>query len=128
MKTRGDRAGEVRQGKSIDLRDRQHAAAGGRQKHFIGVSQLVDRDRTESDRDAQPLAQLDRGAPGNPLQHAAISGQHAAVLDHEDVEARAFGHVAVGIGDAARVAAPVVGVEERLHEVEPMVVLDRRVD
>ena len=73
-------------------------------------------------------AQLDHGLARDALEHAAVGGAHHAVLDHEDVEARAFGDVALGVDDAAGVGATVVGVEHREHQVHPVVVLDRRID
>ena len=46
----------------------------------------------------------------------------------EDIESRTLGQVAPGIDQDRGVGAMIVGFEQRHHHVEPVIVLDRRVD
>ena len=83
---------------------------------------------SDAQRNRERFAQLEHGPARDAFEDAARRRANDAGADHEDVEARAFGDVAVAVDDAARVGAAVVGVEHRLHQVQPVVVLDRRVD
>ena len=79
---------------------------------------------------AKPIfgAEIEHGAPRDAGQHAGCGRRQPAVLDREDVEARAFGDIAVEVEDQRGLGAAVVGVVEAAHQIEPVIVLDRRVD
>jgi hypothetical protein len=98
------------------------------EEDLVGVGELGGGQASDAERDRERLAELDHGAARDALEDAARGGSHRAVAHREDVEARPLGDVAGRIDDAARVCTTVVGVEHRLHEVEPVVVLDRRID
>jgi hypothetical protein len=112
--------------------DRDHAAAGAGQEDLVGAPQFVHAQLALFHRVARGTGQLDRGAARNAFQHTLRGRHHACrrplAEDREDVEARAFGHVAAAVGQHHRLAAAFIGLEQAHHEVQPVVVLDARVD
>lgn len=78
--------------------------------------------------DVERAAEVEHRLPRDARQHTVNGGPEMAVLDDEDVETRTFSDVVIGIDDQRRLRAMVISIEQALHKVEPVVVLDGRVD
>ena len=78
--------------------------------------------------DAELARDVEHRVSRDALEHVRGRGLQDAVAHDEDVEAGALGDEALTVREHDVVAAGVVGREQRLLEVEPVVVLDARVD
>ena len=72
--------------------------------------------------------ELDHGLAGDTFQDPAVRGGDGAVVYGEYVEAGSFDDVVLGIDQDHRLPTALVGFEKPDLEVEPVVVLDGRVD
>jgi hypothetical protein len=115
-------------GRIVEQRDRDDAAGGRGDEDLVGALEGVEGERGDANLDVEALRQLDGGAPGDAVQHARFGRHQAPAGDGEDVEARAFGDVAVAVEQHRQFGAAVGRLDHAGGQVAPHVVLDRLVE
>jgi len=115
-------------GHAVEVADGDHAAASAAQEDLVGRAERGHRQRPDAHRQRGGLRHLDHRAARDAFEHAGLGRDECPARHREDVEARPLGHVARRIDEQRSFASALVGLEQRLHHVEPMVVLDPRID
>lgn len=117
----------VANGISIDPGYRHDPASGRGDEDFVGIGRLVARDQALDGFQADLGAKLQYRPAGHSIEHPAGGGGQPAVLHDEDVEAGPFGQVLLGIDEHLGIGAAVEGFHQPQRQIQPMKVLDPRV-
>ncbi len=115
-------------GCAVEPRHRHDAARRTGEEDLVGASEFDGRQSAHLDGHLQILGKFDHGTAGDAFEHAAIGRDEAAAAQRKDVETRAFRDVALGIGKHRHFRVALVGLEQRHGHVEPVEVLDARID
>ena len=118
----------VAQRPSVHGGDEEHAAGRAGAERLVRVAQLVCGDIADLGRDAELVRDLEHRQPGDPLEHVRRRRLQDSVMDGEHVEPGALCDQALSVREHDVVTSDIVRGEQRLLEVEPVVVLDARVD
>jgi len=125
----GDRAGfAVAVDAIIEHRHRHDAAGGARDEDLVGLAQFLDRQRPHLAGDARLTRKLHHRAARHALEDAALGRGDDIVLHCEDVETGAFGDIALAVVEHGDGGVLVIGLEDTHRQVEPVEVLEARIE
>ena len=107
---------------AVQAADRQHRAAGARQKRFFGGVDVIGREVVLDRLDAEPGCDLQDGRPGDAAERVARPRRaQPATSDEEKVRRARFGDVAVDVEDQRQcLGVGLLGLEAGLKLVHPV--------